>query len=402
MKTIKILLGVLVASMLLTSCSNSEDLVIDPVNLTEQSLTEEQSLKSVDKRKATMEFIDLMNNSNFNRTTMEMLKKQPSSLSMSSVLEKSSSFVEDKESYKSLASKTAILEQKTSKQNVLEKVEVLEIWISNKQETTDFSNVLYSFAPEGKESEWTAIEAYTADKELVYLDPNEAPNVPVIVIETDGQEALKKEVDYMNKYLQDKGLQDKGIQDIGLSKNSETQGKSRKASGYKTRLDKIRLNNDREPWIRGKAEVYAVISGLDKYGKRAKGKVKVLAMDYLDHDKRDYHPKQTLIDWNQYKHNEAVVVFYEKDDNRSYKLIVAGIAELVIRVTLTIAGVPSILVDIFAGLVILMPDKWFTNNDDHIDSFYKIRRGQAYTNAYGSKRNARITLSSQLHLGFDF
>ena len=52
------------------------------------------------------------------------------------------------------------------------------------------------------------------NKEVVYLDVNKAPNQPVIVIETNGFETLKREVELMNEYLRDAGVQNSRFQKV--------------------------------------------------------------------------------------------------------------------------------------------------------------------------------------------
>ncbi|MDP2542495.1 DUF3103 family protein [Tenacibaculum discolor] len=385
MKTPRILLGALFASMLFMSCNSSEELIENPENIVQEELS-----NSVNKKEITMQFIDLMKNQSFKEATVEMLKNQQPSVAMSKILERTSDLVSTEKAYKLLSSKTMMLEGRASKGAAPEKIEILEVWMHNEKNMGDFSDVLFSYAPEGDEKTWTKVEAYTMNKELVYLDPKEAPSQTVIVIETDGFETLKKEVAYMNKYLQESGVQNNRFLNSSFDLNTQ----SARGTGLETtKLDKIRLNDDEEPWISGAAEVYAVTSGIKDDNNNPE--IKVIPMYYLDHDDTDYYPNQVMLFWDDYQYQAANIQLFEKDDNTNYKDLVSAIVNGVFQIIGTVSTQPwvSVLGQVAGAIIQAMPDSWYANNDDYVDSFYTIEKNKSYYNYYGARRNAKINLS---------
>ena len=254
MRIPRFLVKALLASMLLVNCTNSDELELP---------NQQTELNEVNKKEVAFKFIDLMRNQEFKDKTIEMLKDQQPSVALSKILEETKSVVGNEKSFKSLSLQTANLEEKANGTIAPEKIEILEVWMHNSKNVSDFSNVLFSFAPEGEEKNWSVVEAYTIDKKLVLLDAEKAPEQTVIVIETNGFETLKKEVAYMNKYLQEEGVQNERL---AKTKMEFSPVSPRNAGLETSKLDKTRLNHDEEPWISGAAEVYAITSGIKDAG----------------------------------------------------------------------------------------------------------------------------------------
>lgn len=382
MRIPRILLGITIASTLLVSCNNSEELTQNPTN-------ELADLNLVNKKEVTLDFIDLMNNENFKKVTLEMLSKQKPSVELSKILENASNFVSEEVSFKELKNQTITLEAKASAEVAPEKIEILEVWMHNPSEVNS-KDLLFSFAPKGEEKDWKQIEAYTLDKKLVYLDANEAPKQPVIVIETDGFEALKREVEYMNKFLRQGGVQNNRFK----GKNTMSVLNTAKSSGLETtKLNKIRLNDDEEPWISGAAEVYAITSGIRDASNAPE--IKVIPMYYLDHDGKDYYPNQVLLFWDDYEYQAANIQLFEKDDNVNYKDLVSTIVSGVFQIIGTVSTQPwvNVLGQVAGAIIQAMPNSWYTNNDDYLDSFYTIEKNKSYYNYYGARGNAKVNLA---------
>ena len=382
MKTPRFLLKTLLVLLFVVSCNSSDELN----NQLEPS--EQAELNSVNKEEVALKFIDLMQNKDFEKVTLELLKNQKPSVVMSDILEKTSEFVQNQESYKSLVKETRTLEKKANQEEAPDKIEIVEVWMNNPKGNLDFSNVLFSFAPKGDESTWSKIKAFTIDKKEVFLDVNEAPNQPVIVIETDGFETLKREVAYMNKYLREEGVQNARFNDSNMKTIS-----SKSAGLETTKLDKIRLNDDEEPWISGAAEVYAVTSGIKDGDNNPE--IKVIPMYYLDYDGTDYYPNQIMLFWDDYQYQAANIQLFEKDDNVNYKDLVSAIVNGVFQIIGTVSTQPwvSVLGQVAGAIIQAMPDSWYTNNDDYVDSFYTIEKNKSYTNYYGARGNAKVNLS---------
>ena len=384
MKIPRFLLKTLLVSLLLVSCNSSDELN------TQSDVVEQVELNSVNKEEITLKFIDLMQNKKFKEITLSLLKNQKPSVIMSEILEKTAEFVNGQESFKSLVKKTSALEKKANSKEAPDKIEIVEVWMSNPKNNLDFSNVLFSFAPKGDEKTWSTIKAYTLDKKEVYLDAKEAPNQPVIVIETDGFETLKREVSYMNQYLRELGVQNMRFNDSKLDLRATS---SRNAGVETTKLDKIRLNDDEEPWISGAAEVYAITSGIKDGNNNPE--IKVIPMYYLDYEDTDYYPNQILLFWDDYQYQAANIQLFEKDDNVNYKDLVSAIVNGVFQIIGTVSTQPwvNVLGQVAGAIIQAMPDSWYTNNDDYVDSFYTIEKNKSYTNYYGARGNAKVNMS---------
>ncbi len=379
----RILFAGIIASVVLSSCSNSEELN----NQQENSFLHVE--KQVDKKEIAFNLIDLMKNQNFQSKTLHLLERQEPSVALSKVLKESADFVGKMTSYQDLTQKAQKLESLAHSESP-DKIEILELWMLNSTKTNDFSNVLFSFAPEGDEKTWSSIEAFNMNKEVVYLDVNEVPEQPVIVIETNGFETLKREVELMNAYLRKEGVQNSRFEKLG----SNLSNLNSKAQGLETtKLDKIRLNDDEEPWISGAAEVYAITSGIKDADNSPE--IKIIPMYYLDHDGRDYYPNQILLFWDDYQYQAANIQLFEKDDNTNYKDLVSTIVNGVFQIVGTVSTQPwvNVLGQVAGAIIQAMPDSWYTNNDDYVDSFYTIEKNKNYTNHYGARGNAKVNLS---------
>ena len=379
----RILFAGIIASTVMSSCSNSEEL----------NYQSESGLLNVDqqvnKKEVALELIDLMKNQSFKTKTLHLLENQEPSVPLSKVLDETASFVGKSTSYQNLATKASKLES-FANEGTPDKIEILELWMLNSNKTKDFSNVLFSFAPEGDEKNWSVIEAYNMNKEVVYLDVNKVPDQPVIVVETNGFETLKREVALMNEYLRKEGVQNSRFEKLG---NSLSDLNSRAQGLETTKLDKIRLNDDEEPWISGAAEVYAITSGIKDSSNSPE--IKVIPMYYLDHDKRDYYPNQILLFWDDYEYQAANIQLFEKDDNTNYKDLVSTIVNGVFQIIGTVSTQPwvNVLGQVAGAIIQAMPNSWYTNNDDYVDSFYTIEKNKSYSNYYGARGNAKVNLS---------
>lgn len=238
---------------------------------------------------------------------------------------------------------------------------------------------LVAYVPSGDEQSWSAIEAFDGAGNPVYLDVNQAPARPVLVVEADPVKAKNAGLRVMRRALAEADLQ----------------AAPRVASGtapLKTSiLKKIRLSDDQEPWLLGAAEVYAVVAGVNP--SRDEPVVDIVDMPYLDHDNTDYSPNQILVYWDRYRWGAVDVVMMEQDDNVNYKELSALLIEA-LKLGFTAGGVPEALpfLDLGGRIVKALPDSWMTNNDDYLDTFYTLEQDQSYQQYPGAAGNAVITL----------
>jgi hypothetical protein len=265
-------------------------------------------------------------------------------------------------------------------------LEIPELWLYQPKVKTGSSEILVTYVPDGNEKSWKNIKAYNLKKEVVYLDVKNEPNVRVIVLETNGSAAMKVKVDYMNKALQKAGLQSPDLPRKRISA---------KAAGIETtKLTKIRLNNDQEPWIKGAAEIYAITSGLRDVSGTKTAQITIVDMPYLDYDGTDYYPNQLMLFWPDYSYQAANIQLYEQDSNYNYQQLIVIIINGVTTVAGTISAQPWInaLGTLASAIVNAMPADWLTDNDDYVDSYYTIMKNTTYTDYMGAGANAKVTL----------
>lgn len=239
---------------------------------------------------------------------------------------------------------------------------------------------LVAFEPAGDDRDWSVVEAFDFNGRHQVLDATVAPQEPVLIVGIDAKADLDAGLALLNDALKAAGMQ------------SDLPVGNRKADVDTHKLDKIRLNDDEEPWISGNAEVYAIVNGV--HPSEMKANIAAIGMPYLDDEDKNYYPNQVLIFWDQYRYQATNIVLMEQDDNTSYQELAALLVSAVAKVMATFPETAPYagLVDLAAEIIRAMPASWFTNDDDYLDVFYTIEKNRSYTDQYGASGNARITL----------
>jgi DUF3103 family protein len=247
----------------------------------------------------------------------------------------------------------------------------------------DWASIPVAFLPSGDEKAWGLVEAFDARGDEVLLDAKTAPGVPVLVAGIDAREETRAGVALLNDEL--------SAHRLGAGHAPAKRSSALTASTETTKLDYIRLNDDQEPWVSGDAEVYALVSGIDFDAARVR--IEAVDMPYLNKDGTDYRPNQILIFWEGYRFAAANVQLYEHDDNTNYQTLVQALISAVgAGLDLNYPGA-SMIAEIANRVVAAMPSGWFSNDDDYVDSFYTLEKGQTYTNRVGAAGNAKISLT---------
>ncbi|WP_086820626.1 DUF3103 family protein [Allokutzneria sp. NRRL B-24872] len=161
------------------------------------------------------------------------------------------------------------------------------------------------------------------------------------------------------------------------------------SGGYDAaKITSIRLAKDHEPDLRGDAEIYALVAGV---GPDDKPVVDTVQMPYLDHDKTTYTPNQVLVNWSHFKYAAADAVMMEEDDNFSYEELARAAAKAILSVVGAGEYVP--VVD---AILAAVPDSFWTNDADYVDSWYTIRKQPvgATTTLPGARANGVLTLNT--------
>ncbi|WP_405010920.1 DUF3103 family protein [Kitasatospora sp. NBC_01539] len=153
---------------------------------------------------------------------------------------------------------------------------------------------------------------------------------------------------------------------------------------WATRIDSVELSDDEEPWFKGDAEVYALVTG---FGLDGKVRVDPVDMPYLDSDGTVYRPNQLLVNWSSYKYNLADVVMMEEDGDTNYQALAKAIAAVLLTVTDQGAYVPLV-----NAVLDAIPTEWWTDDPDYVDSWYTLARTSSGT-LNGARGNGRMSVS---------
>lgn len=245
----------------------------------------------------------------------------------------------------------------------------------------DFALSAYRVAavPLGEDRLDSTVRTYGADGSMLEIGIDARPAFPLLLVEVDTRTALREGMKVINEGLRAAGLQTAPAQ-VAQADTLDI-----------TRLDRIRLAVDHEPNIKGAAEIFAIVSGL-QVGEK-KPEMRTFEMPWLDHDKTDYYPGQPWILWENYRYDAANVQLFEEDGETNYKTMLSALIKVV---GVTIGPIqPSItLVSVIADAVLAaMPDAWFVDEHDYVDSFYLLQRGQTYTGRAGAGANATVDLT---------
>ncbi|MDP5210310.1 DUF3103 family protein [Microbulbifer sp. 2205BS26-8] len=265
---------------------------------------------------------------------------------------------------------------------------LIQLRMASKEMVTAWQNgeaPLFAFAPAGDEKQWTSIEAYDTDGNIHFLDVHILPQQPVFIVEVNGRKALKEGIEIM------RGIFSGGIAETPPQNTSRENAAQSLSTSV---LKHIRLNDDEEPWILGKAEIYAITNGISP--SRDEPVLDVVDMPYLDHDDTDYYPNQVLFHWSRYRWQAADLMLMEHDENTNFQEIASNLLNLAVQILQSIPFPDvqgyAIIAIITNGILNALPAEWFINNDDYVDSIYTTFENQEYINLSGARGNATITL----------
>lgn len=249
----------------------------------------------------------------------------------------------------------------------------------------DWKNLLVAYPPSGKKKEWSTVEAFDRNGASYRLDGRTPPTVPVLIVGINRREAQRAGVALMNRQLQAAGMQAK-------TAPSALGGMTTMATNIETsKLDRIRLNDDQEPWVSGAAEIFAVVSGVQP--SQAKAALTVVDLPYLDNDGTSYTPNQILVYWSEYRYAAANVQLFEHDDNTNYQELAVALSQGVTTILGAFVPAYAVIGQVATAILQAMPAGWFSNDDDYVDSFYTLEKGRYYTNYTGAGGNAMLSLS---------
>ncbi|MFC9830612.1 DUF3103 family protein [Streptomyces albogriseolus] len=223
------------------------------------------------------------------------------------------------------------------------------------------------------------VTAYDSTGRTHTVDARKTPARPVYVIDIDGSRALAAGLDVLHEELARRG-----VRSADPAPEPQQARTSAAAAGFwTTRVSAVSLSDDLEPWIKGDAEIYTLVTG---FGHDGKVRVDPVDMPYLDNDGTVYRPQQILVNWSSYKYNLADAVMMEDDGSTNYRDLAKAIAAILLTVTDQGAYIPLV-----NAVLDAIPDDWWTDDPDYVDSWYTLARTDNGTR-HGARGNGWMTL----------
>ncbi|GAA4832552.1 DUF3103 family protein [Kitasatospora terrestris] len=202
------------------------------------------------------------------------------------------------------------------------------------------------------------LRAYDTAGRVHVLETARVPERPVYLVDLDTARTLAAGIALLQREF--------GSQAPTGAQTAAPASATAAAGWWATKITSIQVADDEEPWFKGAAEMFALVTG---FGLDGKVRVDSVAMPYLQYDGTLYRPNQILVNWSNYKYNLADVVLMEDDGDTNY----LALAQAVAAVLLTIAdqGAYIALVNAVLGA---LPTSWWTDDPDYVESWYTLAR----------------------------
>ncbi|MFI5533037.1 DUF3103 family protein [Kitasatospora sp. NPDC051853] len=201
------------------------------------------------------------------------------------------------------------------------------------------------------------VRAYDSAGRAHELATDRLPTRPVYLVDLDSAKTLTAGIAVLQRELGSRGIAP-----------AET-AQSLASGWWGTKITSVRVSDDEEPWFKGAAEMFALVSG---FGLDGKVRVDSVAMPYLQYDGSTYYPNQILVNWSNYKYNLADVVLMEDDGDTNYLALAQAIAAVLLTIADQGAYIP--LVNAVLGA---MPASWWVDDPDYVESWYTLARSSS-------------------------
>ncbi|MFB6892505.1 DUF3103 family protein [Kitasatospora sp. NPDC056327] len=220
-------------------------------------------------------------------------------------------------------------------------------------------------ATAGTDEHARTVRAYDTAGRAHALNAATLPARPVYLVDVDTAKALAAGTDLLRRELAARGIAPSapGAQAPGTAAPT---AQAATAGWWGTKITSIRVNDDEEPWFKGAAEMFSLVSG---FGQDGKVRVDPVSMPYLQYDGTVYYPNQILVNWSNYKYNLADVVLMEDDGDTNYLALAQAIAAVLLTVADQGAYIPLV-----NAVLAALPTNWWTDDPDYVESWYTLAR----------------------------
>jgi hypothetical protein len=185
-----------------------------------------------------------------------------------------------------------------------------------------------------------------------------------------------------------------------------------------TIIQNIRVEDIRESFPKGKAEVVAIVSGI---GLDGAPKLDVRSLPFLTKAGELRTPNMDIVNWTQFASKYVNIEFWELDGDLDFNYLVRGLVDsigdirelvapgaikpgtpaaeaeqLMAIVTARSKAAVSVITKLSEAVLKTMGSgSWLKDDHDYLDTFYTIERGEYYRDRLGANRNVRMTLKVQ-------
>ena len=224
---------------------------------------------------------------------------------------------------------------------------------------------LWLFVPEVSDHDLKEAVAYDAKGLPVTLDMRNPPDRPVITIARDEHSFLK--VASVGNRIDEVMLRDLSATAAEPATGGDTT--------YGEQLTTVGFKDVQEPWVKGDAEVYAIVTYIDRDGV---GHSEIVPLEGVIAANTIYHPGKILHYWLDNKFQIVDIAFYEHDSQYNYKELSRILLDAAATVTLAAhpeAGVPiNLIKTVMQAVLAALPDDTFTDSDDYLDVINTIQK----------------------------
>lgn len=233
---------------------------------------------------------------------------------------------------------------------------------------------IYVFVPNIDEKEIKFLQGFDSQGNSLEIDVDYIPEQPVITLSY--QEKLDIPAQEFDLFL------------IPEERSAIT-------GGHK--LDSVLFHDVHEPWFKGSPEIYMIVTFIDKSGK---GSAAVVELPEIEKAGRTYYINKIFHFWNQNQYQIIDVAFIEHDSNYNYKEITsilvsaaAKVTSLIVDPTGTSLAVVSLVTSVLNEVIKAIPDSFFTDSDDFIDSINTIEKYSNRSMYYGVRGDVEARIS---------
>ncbi|MFF5144829.1 DUF3103 family protein [Streptomyces sp. NPDC013157] len=208
------------------------------------------------------------------------------------------------------------------------------------------------------------ITAYDSRGHAHTIGTAHVPDRPLYILDIDVTKAHRAGLKVLRKAFTDKGLNSLPKKAAANSADAASA-----AGWWATKVTAVEVNDDQEPWFKGAAEMFSLVTG---FGQDGTARVDSVDMPYLDYDGTVYYPNQILVNWSNYKYNLADVVMMEDDDGTNYRALAQAITTALLTVTDQGTYIPLV-----NAVLSAIPDSWFTDDPDYVESWYTLAQNSS-------------------------